>query len=90
VVIDHNFGYKTCYAHLNRILVREGEYVTRGAIIGHLGNTGKSTGPHLHYEVRHHNKPTNPVNFFSDDITAQEFDKIIKALQGDVSGGTEF
>ena len=89
VIINHGFGYKTCYAHLSRLAVREGDIVARGAIIGYLGSTGKSTGPHLHYEVRYHNRAVNPVNFFSDDITAQEFDKIIKALQGDLRGGTD-
>ncbi|GHT68273.1 peptidase M23 [Bacteroidia bacterium] len=90
VIIDHGFGYKTRYAHLSKILVHPNDFVTRGTVIGLLGNTGKSTGPHLHYEVRYHNNPINPVNFFSDDITTQEFDKIIEALQGKVSGGTEF
>lgn len=90
VVINHGFGYETRYAHLSRISVHPGDYVKRGSVIGMLGDTGKSTGPHLHYEVRYHGRPVNPINFFADDISKQDFDKIIKALQGDVRGGTEF
>jgi murein DD-endopeptidase MepM/ murein hydrolase activator NlpD len=90
VVIDHGFGYKTRYAHLNRILVHEGDVVTRGTVIGYLGDTGKSTGPHLHYEVRHHDRPVNPITYFADDIKDEDYDKIIKAQQGHISGGTEY
>jgi murein DD-endopeptidase MepM/ murein hydrolase activator NlpD len=90
VVVSHGFGYETRYAHLSRINVHVGDIVTRGGIIGALGNTGKSTGPHLHYEVRYHGRPVNPINFFADDVNSAEYNKIIRALQGELSGGTEF
>ncbi|MDT3696957.1 MAG: M23 family metallopeptidase [Ignavibacterium sp.] len=67
VEIDHGFGYRTIYAHLSKILVREGQSVKRGEIIAKTGNTGLSTGPHLHYEVLHNGENLNPVDFFFDE-----------------------
>jgi murein DD-endopeptidase MepM/ murein hydrolase activator NlpD len=91
VEIDHGFGYKTRYAHLSIIKVTLGEEVKRGQLIAFSGNTGKSTGPHLHYEVRYKERPVNPINFFSDDISAEEFNKIIEALSGETVGlGTDY
>lgn len=63
IKIDHGYGYSTIYAHLSKMLVRKGQELTRGQQIGKVGSSGKSTGPHLHYEVRYHNKPMNPVEF---------------------------
>ncbi|KPK80801.1 MAG: hypothetical protein AMS27_16085 [Bacteroides sp. SM23_62_1] len=77
VVINHGFGYSTRYAHLNKIFVRKGQEIKRGQVVGLLGNSGKSTGPHLHYEVRFMNKPLNPYYFYSDDLTPEEYRKII-------------
>ena len=77
VVIDHGFGYKTLYAHCSKIPVKEGEKVTRGTIIGLVGNTGLSTGPHLHFEVHKNNKKINPINFFSQDLTPEQYDEMI-------------
>ncbi|MDD2593495.1 MAG: M23 family metallopeptidase, partial [Bacteroidales bacterium] len=63
VVIDHGFGYRTLYAHLSKIAVKPGERVERGQIIGYLGSTGRSKGPHLHYEIHYRGKPVNPINY---------------------------
>jgi len=71
--IDHGYSYQTVYAHLSRIFVRPGQKVLRGQIIGYVGNTGKSTSPHLHYEVRKNGAPVNPIYFFFNDITPEQF-----------------
>ncbi len=68
VEIDHGFGYRTLYAHLSRSLVKKGETVNRGDLIATTGNTGLSTGPHLHYEVEHDGVKQDPVKFIFDDI----------------------
>jgi len=78
VIIDHGFGYKTRYAHLSKILVKKGQKVLRGEIIGKVGSTGKSVGPHLHYEVRKNNKAINPINFFYLDLSPEEYDKMVE------------
>jgi len=74
--IDHGFGYTTIYAHLNSISVKEGQMVKRGDLIAKTGNSGSlSTGPHLHYEVRHNSIPLNPYNFIYDDVQLFEIVK---------------
>jgi murein DD-endopeptidase MepM/ murein hydrolase activator NlpD len=77
VVIDHGYGYKTIYAHLHDIVVERGDKVKRGEVIGTLGNTGRSTGPHLHYEVRKWNRPVDPFNYYFNDISAEEYEQMI-------------
>jgi hypothetical protein len=83
VLVDHGFGYKTRYAHLHVITVKKGDVVKRGQQVGTLGNTGKSTGPHLHYEVLVRNKPVNPLNFFTNNIESEDFSSIMY-LDGDM------
>ncbi len=78
IVIDHGFGYKTLYAHLSGFNVRKGQTVKRGQVIGFVGNTGLSTAPHLHYEVIYKGNKINPVNFFHNDLTPDEYNQILK------------
>lgn len=81
VIIDHGFGYKTRYAHLRAALVNEGQHVKKGEHIAELGNTGRSKGPHLHYEVIYKNKTVNPYNYFNMDISPEEYAKMVKPLK---------
>ncbi|HPS63509.1 MAG TPA: M23 family metallopeptidase [Bacteroidales bacterium] len=76
--IDHGYNYQTVYAHLSRIFVKPGQKILRGQIIGYVGNTGKSTSPHLHYEVRKNGAPVNPIYFFFNDITAEQFQTMLE------------
>jgi murein DD-endopeptidase MepM/ murein hydrolase activator NlpD len=81
VIIDHGFGYKSLYAHMSKIIVKEGQRVKRGDVIGYVGNTGLSTAPHLHYEVHLKNDKVNPINYFFNDLSAEEYDKMIEISQ---------
>ena len=74
VEIDHGFGYKTIFAHLSKALVKRGQSVTRGQLIAKSGNSGLSSGPHLHYEVHHDGKAINPIDFFFDEYTFLDLD----------------
>jgi murein DD-endopeptidase MepM/ murein hydrolase activator NlpD len=74
ITIDHGHDLLTVYGHLSSIVVVEGEHVTRGQVIGYVGQSGRSTGPHLHYEVRVHNVPVNPHKYLRDSYSAQEAD----------------
>ncbi len=78
VVINHGFGYETIYAHMYRIKARIGAKIKRGEIIGYVGNTGKSTGPHCHYEVHKKGVPLDPIYYFYNDLTPAQFDRILK------------
>jgi murein DD-endopeptidase MepM/ murein hydrolase activator NlpD len=78
IVIDHGFGYETLYAHLNEFKVKKGDKVKRGEIIGLVGNTGMSSGPHLHYEVHKNGKVVNPVNFYHNDLTPEQYERLLK------------
>jgi len=77
ILIDHGYDYESFYAHLDKILVSKGKKVKRGDLIGYVGNTGKSTAPHLHYEVRYKNQKINPVNFYHSDLTPKEYEKML-------------
>lgn len=78
VVINHGYGYQTLFGHMSRIKVRKGERVKRGEVIGYVGSTGKSTGPHCHYEVHLNGREMNPVYFFYNDLTPEQYDRILK------------
>ena len=75
VEIDHGFGYETVFAHLSKTLVKKGQIVSRGDLIAKSGNSGLSSGPHLHYEVHHNGERLNPVDFFFDDVNFFELKK---------------
>lgn len=79
VIIEHGFGYKTYYAHMSKYEARVGQEVKRGEIIGYVGNTGLSSGPHLHYEVWKNGNVLNPVNFYHNDLTPEEYDIMLTA-----------
>ena len=81
IIIDHGFNYKTLYGHLSKMNVRPGQTVKRGQLIGKIGNTGNSVGPHLHYEVHYKGVPKNPINFFAFDLTPTEYHEILLQSQ---------
>ena len=78
VEINHGYGYETLYGHMVKIKVRYGQRIKRGEVIGWVGNTGKSTGPHCHYEVHINGQEVDPVYFFYNDLNAEEFDRLLK------------
>ena len=78
VRIDHGYGYVTLYAHMSKFNCRVGQKVKRGDVIGYVGNTGKSVGPHCHYEVRKNGNPINPVNFYFNDLTPEQYAKMLE------------
>jgi len=86
VKINHGFGYETLYAHMSKYIVRKGQKVKRGEIIGYVGNTGTSVAPHLHYEVHKNKRKINPVNFYYNDLNPEEYEKMIEiSLQSNQS-----
>lgn len=78
VVISHGYGYETLYGHMVRIKVKAGNRVSRGEVIGYVGNTGKSTGPHCHYEVHKGGQPVDPVYYFYNDLSPEQYDRLLK------------
>jgi len=81
VVISHGFGYETVYGHMYRVKARAGQKVKRGEVIGYVGSTGKSTGPHCHYEVHRSDNPVDPVYYFYNDLTPEQYDRLLKLAQ---------
>ncbi len=78
VIVDHGYGYQTLYAHMTKYIVYRGQKVKRGEIIGYVGNTGTSVAPHLHYEVIKNKRKINPVNYYYNDLSPEEYDKMIE------------
>ena len=78
VEINHGYSYETLYGHMVRVKVRIGQLVKRGEVIGWVGSTGKSTGPHLHYEVHKNGRPIDPIYFFYNDLTPEQYQQILK------------
>ena len=80
VVVDHGFGYSTLYGHCSEVLVQPGQLVKRGEVIAMVGNTGLSKAPHLHYEVHVNSRPVDPVNYYANDLSPEEYDRMIALL----------
>jgi murein DD-endopeptidase MepM/ murein hydrolase activator NlpD len=80
IIINHGFGYKSLYAHLNDFNVRKGQKVERGDVIGYVGDTGTSLAPHLHYEITLNEKNIDPVNYYVNDLNAAEYEKMIEIV----------
>jgi murein DD-endopeptidase MepM/ murein hydrolase activator NlpD len=78
VVINHGYGYETLYGHMVRVKVSSGQKIRRGELIGWVGSTGLSSGPHLHYEVHINGNPVNPVYFVFKDLSAEQYDRLLK------------
>lgn len=78
IIVDHGYGYTTLYAHLSGTKVRRGDKVKRGQLIGLVGSTGKSTAPHLHYEVAKNGRQVNPIGYFYNDLSAEQYEEILK------------
>lgn len=78
VVINHGYGYETLYGHMYKIKAKPGDHIKRGEVIGYVGSTGKSTGPHCHYEVHRSGERIDPVYYFSNDLSPDQFDRLLK------------
>ena len=78
VIINHGYGYETLYGHMVRVKARSGQSVKRGDVIGYVGSTGKSTGPHCHYEVHRNGVPVDPVYYFYNDVDPAQFERLQK------------
>jgi murein DD-endopeptidase MepM/ murein hydrolase activator NlpD len=81
VIVSHGFGYQTLYGHMYRIKTRVGQTVKRGELIGYVGNTGLSSGSHLHYEVIKNGRKINPINYFFNDLTEAEYQNMRELAQ---------
>lgn len=81
LMIDHGYGYQTLYGHMSKFKARVGQKVTRGEVIGEVGNIGKSTGPHLHYEVIVRGRHDNPSKYYYMDLSPEEYDRMIQIAE---------
>ena len=81
ITVDHGYGYKTRYAHLSKFAVQKGQKVKRGQLVGYVGSTGKATGPHLHYEVLKNDKAVDPIHFFFNDLTPEQYEMILEQAE---------
>jgi murein DD-endopeptidase MepM/ murein hydrolase activator NlpD len=77
--VDHGYGFKTLYAHLQNVNVKVGQKVNRGTVVGSVGRTGLAQGYHLHYEVIQNGQKVNPVYYFFNDLTPEEYDEVLEA-----------
>ena len=77
-MIKHGFGYETLYAHMSKTLVKKGQKVKRGEVIGLVGNTGTSVAPHLHYEVFKDGKKVNPAHYYFNDLTPEQYETLLR------------
>ncbi len=80
ILLDHGYGYQTLYGHCDEVLVEPGQMVRRGEIIGRVGSTGLSKSPHLHYEVHVKGHPVDPINYYANDLSTEEYDRMIEML----------
>ncbi|MEN8157730.1 MAG: M23 family metallopeptidase [Bacteroidota bacterium] len=80
ILLDHGFGYRTLYGHCDEVVVEPGQLVKRGEVIGKVGSTGLSKAPHLHYEVHVNGRPVDPINYYANDLSANEYDRMIDML----------
>jgi murein DD-endopeptidase MepM/ murein hydrolase activator NlpD len=80
ILVDHGYGYSTLYGHCDEVLVEEGQEVKRGEVIGLVGSTGLSKFPHLHYEVHVNGRPVDPINYYANDLSKEEYDRMIEML----------
>lgn len=81
VIVKHGFGYQTLYAHMSKIHVKEGQEINRGEVIGLVGNTGTSVGPHLHYEVIKEGSKVNPANYYFNDLSPEQYEELLQKAE---------